>query len=189
MLISARLPANTEHVFADEMEIISTVPTIIINTKSAKASFRHSRRAVRPFIWLTPLMAISAATIFFCGQSNAKTFAIQQITSNAFTINGPGERADGSSSTAGRYDHLGMQKLAEMAAFARHNEDCGTVPRKWSIAFIVLIMTNPPREAQVEAQEKKLLALRRRVGRRIWCALYRVNMHEAYLVYRYATRQ
>ena len=163
------------------------MPAITINKTSANASSPHPRRAAQPL--LTPLMAISAATILFCGQSSAKTLAIQQITSNALTTNDPGERADGSSSTAGRYDQLGIQKLAEMAAFARHNEDCSAVPPKWSIAFMVLLISHPPTEAQVEAKEKTLLALRRRIGREAWCALYSVNMHEAYLVYRYATGQ
>ena len=165
------------------------MPALTINKTSANATFPTPSRAVRPPIWLMPLMAISAATIFFCGQSNAKTIAIQSTASNVLTITDTGKQTNGSSSLESKYDQLGRQKLAEMTAFARHNEDCGAVPPKWSVAFMVLIMMNPPLEAQVEAQEKTLLALRRRVGRRAWCALYRVDMHEAYLVYRYATGQ
>jgi hypothetical protein len=88
-----------------------------------------------------------------------------------------------------KYDQLGMEKLAEMTAFACHNEECPAVPREWSAAFVILLLAYPPAVPQVEFEEKKLLALRRKIGKQKWCALYRVEMNEAYLVYRFMTRQ
>lgn len=80
-----------------------------------------------------------------------------------------------------------MEKLAEMTALARHSEGCPEIPREWSAAFIVLSMAKPPVEEQVEAQERKMLALKDRIGEARWCLLYSVEMKEAYLVYQYVT--
>jgi hypothetical protein len=81
------------------------------------------------------------------------------------------------------------EKLAEIAAMARHNEKCPDVPRQWAIAYLILLVMAPPREDQVEAQERKTLALRREIGMTRWCQLYSVEMEEAYLIYQYAKRR
>jgi hypothetical protein len=46
----------------------------------------------------------------------------------------------------------------------------------------------PPSEAQVQAQEQKMLALRRQIGTARWCQLYSAEMAEAYLIYKQSTR-
>jgi hypothetical protein len=79
-------------------------------------------------------------------------------------------------------DKLGMQKLAEMTAMSRHDETCPNVPDEWSAAFIILLTKNTPPEEQVEAQERKVLALRDKIGDARWCRLYAVEMQEAYIV-------
>lgn len=84
---------------------------------------------------------------------------------------------------------LGMEKLAEMTAMFRHNDDCPVVPPAWSSAFIVLMMTHTPSEAQIETKERETLALRDRIGPQKWCLLYRVEMQEAYSIYRFMTHQ
>ena len=87
------------------------------------------------------------------------------------------------------YERLGMQKLAEMTALARHNEGCPDVPPEWSAAFIILLMANPPTEEQVEAKEREMLALRAKIGEAKWCLLHSVEMKEAYLIYEFVTHQ
>lgn len=82
---------------------------------------------------------------------------------------------------------LGMEKIAEMTALARHSEICAEVPREWSAAFIVLLIAAPPTEEQVEAQERKILALAETIGPAKWCQLYAVEMQEAFLVYKSIT--
>ena len=84
---------------------------------------------------------------------------------------------------------LGMEKLAEMTAMSRHNDHCPSVPPAWSSAFIVLMMTHTPSEAQVEAKERETLALRNKIGKHKWCLLYRVEMQEAFSIYRFMTHQ
>jgi hypothetical protein len=87
------------------------------------------------------------------------------------------------------YERLGMEKLAEMTALARHNEGCPDVPPEWSAAFIILLMASPPSEEQVEAKEREMLALRTKIGEAKWCLLHSVEMKEAYLVYEFVTHQ
>lgn len=87
------------------------------------------------------------------------------------------------------YEKLGMQKLAEMTALARHNEGCLDVPPEWSAAFIILLMANPPSEQQVEVKEREMLALRAKIGEANWCLLHSVEMKEAYLIYEFVTHQ
>jgi hypothetical protein len=99
----------------------------------------------------------------------------QQTTSPPAQTSGPPTDAE--------LDRLGMQKLAEMTAMARHNEICPEVPHEWSAAFIILLMKNPPAEEEVEAQEHNMLALRNRIGKAKWCDLYSVEMQEAYLIF------
>jgi hypothetical protein len=82
-----------------------------------------------------------------------------------------------------------MEKLAEMTAVSRHSETCPDVPREWSAAFVVLLLTKAPSEEQVESQEKKMLAVRDRIGEVRWCQLYSVEMEEAYQVYRFLIAQ
>lgn len=77
----------------------------------------------------------------------------------------------------------GKNKLAEITALVRHNENCPDVPRSWAAAFAILLMITPPTEEQVEAQEKQVLALRRRIGQAKWCQLYAAEMEQAYLAY------
>ena len=80
-------------------------------------------------------------------------------------------------------------KIAEMTALVRHSEACPEVPRPWAIAYLMLLMMAPPMEEQVEAQERKMLSLRDKVGTAEWCQLYTAEMEEAYLIYRQATRR
>jgi hypothetical protein len=79
-------------------------------------------------------------------------------------------------------DQLGMQKLAEMTAMSRHSESCPHVPDEWSASFLILLMKNTPPEDQVEAQERKVLALRDKIGNTRWCDLFSVEMQEAYII-------
>ena len=79
-------------------------------------------------------------------------------------------------------DKLGMQKMAEMTAMSRHDDLCPDLPNEWSAAFIILLMKNTPPEDQVEAQERKVLALRDQIGNAKWCQLYSVEMQEAYII-------
>jgi hypothetical protein len=70
-----------------------------------------------------------------------------------------------------------------MTALARHDDLCPEVPDEWSAAFTALLMVATPTEEQVEAQERKMLALRDKIGVAKWCQLYSVEMQEAYLIY------
>jgi hypothetical protein len=79
-------------------------------------------------------------------------------------------------------DKLGMQKLAEMTAMSRHSESCPDVPDEWSASFLILLMKNTPPEDQVEAEERKVLALRDKIGNTRWCHLFSVEMQEAYII-------
>lgn len=87
------------------------------------------------------------------------------------------------------YTESNNTKLAEIVAMARHNEKCPDVPRQWAVAYLILLVTAPPAEDQVEAQERNTLALRREIGMTRWCQLYSVEMEEAYLIYQYITRR
>ncbi len=93
------------------------------------------------------------------------------------------------SSQADEQNRLAINKLAEMTALVRHSEACPEVPRQWAIAYVMLLMMAPPAEELVEVQERKMLALRARIGRTKWCQLYSLEMEEAYLVYQQATRR
>ena len=84
---------------------------------------------------------------------------------------------------------LGMEKMAEMTAMFRHNDDCPSVPPAWSSAFVMLMMTHPPSEAQVEAKERETLALRDKIGKPKWCQLYAVEMQEAYTIFQFAIQR
>ena len=163
------------------------MPTNSANAKSANTSHSSLRRTSRAPKRLALALAVYAASISVWGHSNAKATSIPPTSPNPLTISSARRHAGALLISDNNYDRLGMQKLAEMAAVARHNEGCPAAPRAWSIAFIVLVMTNPPPEAQVEIEEKKMLALRRKIGRKRWCALYRVEMHEADLIYRLTT--
>jgi hypothetical protein len=69
-----------------------------------------------------------------------------------------------------------------MTAMSRHSETCPDVPDEWSAAFIVLLMKNTSPEDQVEAQERKVSALRDRIGNARWRQLFSVEMQEAYII-------
>ena len=166
-----------------------TMPLISLKQESANARDPTHNYAMHQLRRLTIVAAASIVSTLFYAQSNAKPIVIAPIASHPSVSYSAKRSARVLRTSDDKYDQLGMEKLAEMSAFARHNEDCDAVPREWSIAFIVLVMTNPPPEAQVETEEKKILALRRKIGKRVWCALYRVDMQEAYLVYRFATGQ
>lgn len=81
------------------------------------------------------------------------------------------------------------EKIAEMTALARHNERCAEVPRQWSIAYLMLLMTTPPTEEQVVAKEREMLALSGKLGNKKWCELYSMEMEQAYIIYRLATQR
>lgn len=81
------------------------------------------------------------------------------------------------------------EKLAEMAAMARHNERCPDIPRQWAIAYLTLLVATPPAEELVLAEERKTLSLRAEIGIVRWCQLYSVEMEQAYLIYRYITHR
>ena len=72
---------------------------------------------------------------------------------------------------------------------ARHNERCADIPRQWAIAYLTLLVTTPPAEEQVLAEERKTLALRAEIGIVRWCQLYSVEMEQAYLIYQYIIRR
>jgi hypothetical protein len=80
-------------------------------------------------------------------------------------------------------------KIAEMTALARHNERCAEVPRQWSIAYLMLLMTTPPTEEQVVAKEREMLTLSGKLGNKKWCELYSMEMEQAYIIYRLATQR
>lgn len=81
------------------------------------------------------------------------------------------------------------EKLAEIAAMARHNEQCLDIPRQWAAAYLTLLMAGPPSEEQVVKEERKTLALRKEIGIVKWCQLYSVEMEQAYLIYQYITHR
>jgi len=81
------------------------------------------------------------------------------------------------------------EKLAEMAAMARHNESCPDIPKQWAIAYLMLLVTAPPSEQDVVIEERKTLALRREIGIVRWCQLYSVEMEQAFLIYQYIIRR
>lgn len=88
-----------------------------------------------------------------------------------------------------RLDELGRKKIAEIMAMTRHSDMCPEPPNDWSTAFLVLMTLGTPTENQVADQERKTLALRRKIGEERWCQLYLVEVKEAYLAYQLATRQ
>lgn len=94
-----------------------------------------------------------------------------------------------SRSSADELHRLATNKLAEMTALVRHSEACPQVPREWTIAYLLLLMMAPPTEAQVDEQEREMLALRDKIGSARWCQLYSAEMKEAYLIYQQATRR
>lgn len=81
------------------------------------------------------------------------------------------------------------EKLAEMAAMARHNDRCPDTPRQWAAAYLTLLLATPPAEEQVLEEERKMLALRRNIGIVKWRQLYSVEMEQAYLIYQYIIRR
>lgn len=87
---------------------------------------------------------------------------------------------------ADHLDDLGVAKLAEMAAFVRHANECPAVPKQWSSALVTLLILNYPSEQQIDDQEYQALALNDRIGQAKWCKLHAVEMEEAYVVYRMA---
>jgi hypothetical protein len=87
-----------------------------------------------------------------------------------------------SDSAADELNRQGKYKIAEMTALVRHSEPCPQVPRKWSVAYLMLLMMAPPVEEQVVELEHKMLALRAKIGTAKWCLLYSVEMEEAYLI-------
>jgi len=74
-------------------------------------------------------------------------------------------------SHADELNRLGTNKLVEMTALVRHSKACPEVPRPWAAAYVMLLMMAPPMEEQVEAQERKMLALRDKIGSARWCQL------------------
>lgn len=92
-------------------------------------------------------------------------------------------------STAEQIAPARNEKLAEMAAMARHNESCPDIPKQWALAYLTLLVTAPPSEEQVVIEERKTLALRRKIGIVRWCQLYSVEMEQAFLIYQYMIRR
>ncbi len=90
---------------------------------------------------------------------------------------------------ADHLDDLGMAKLAEMAAFSRHADECPAIPRQWSSALVTLLILHNPPEQQIDEQEQQALALRDRIGQAKWCKLYETEMKEAFLIFRMATER
>jgi len=77
---------------------------------------------------------------------------------------------------------LATNKLAEMVALFRHHEGCPESPRDWSIALITLESVNQLSKDQIAAKEGEMLALRSKIGDDKWCALYAIEMKEAYII-------
>jgi hypothetical protein len=143
--------------------------TMRLNEIRTSAQIRSASRA--KLVVATMLLAILALS---AEKANAQVTEEHPATSPEIKTFEP--------PTETELDKLGMQKLAEMTAMSRHNETCPTVPDEWSDAYLVLLMKNPPPEEEVEAQERKTLALRRRIGNAKWCELHSVEMQEAYLL-------
>lgn len=72
---------------------------------------------------------------------------------------------------------------------ARHNEACPAIPKQWALAYLTLLMVGPPSEEEVASEERKTLALRRKIGIVQWCQLYSVEMEQAFLIYQYIIRR
>lgn len=100
-----------------------------------------------------------------------------------FGISNPEQSNADDSSEAAR------MKIAEIAALVRHSDTCPPVPPEWAAAYLIFRIMSPPTEELVEAQEQKMLALRKRIGHKRWCKLYFAEMEEAYIIYQQATRR
>jgi hypothetical protein len=113
----------------------------------------------------------------------AKSTLLLAVATLSLTLSCPRESA------AGQITSARNEKLAEMAAMARHNENCPDIPRQWAAAYLTLLVTTPPTEEQVVIEERKTLALRREIGIVRWCQLYSVEMEQAFLIYQYIIRR
>lgn len=88
---------------------------------------------------------------------------------------------------AANTDSSAADKIAEIAALVRHSDGCPQVPDAWKSAYLAFRMIAPPSEDEIQAQEGRALALRRKIGTKKWCELYSAEMKEVYLIYRQAT--
>ena len=96
-------------------------------------------------------------------------------------LGNPGARAE-------QMQHLlGMLEAAQAGLGQRiHADDRCPAPRRLLDELLPLVQEIQRLERgqvrQVEAQERKMLTLRDRIGNAKWCQLYSVEMQEAYII-------
>ena len=95
---------------------------------------------------------------------------------------------DLSAAKRARLDAMGRAHLAEMMAFVRDGPDqCGeaAVPQMWPFAVLALYSATgekAPLEDEIAAKQNELAAVKTKMGVAKWCALYYIEMKEAYTI-------